>query len=280
MPELFHADVASLAARVPSGASLILNKGEGPDVPMHLVRELIRRGVRDLRLVTLPTCAFPVSGMAADILIGAGCVAVVETSGISLGELGPAPRFTRAVKEGSIRVIDSTCPAIYAAVQAGAKGQPFAALRGLIGSDLLAHRDDYKVIPNPFDENDPVAVLKALNPEVAILHATLADSEGNVWIGRDRDRLFMAQASDRVLVTVEEIVDANFFDDEKMVAGVLPSVYVDAIAEVPGGAWPMGIDGRADIDAVADYAASARTDEGFAAWLEENVISPSRSAAE
>ena len=269
MSELFHADPASLAASVPSGATLMLNKGEGPDVPVRLVKEIIRRGVRDLRLVTLPTCAFP-----------AGCVAEVETSGISLGELGPAPRFTRAVKEGSIRVIDSTCPAIYAAVQAGAKGQPFAALRGLIGSDLLAHRDDYAVIANPFDENDPVAVLKAVNPDVAILHAAMADREGNVWIGRDRDRLFMAHASERVLVTVEEIVDASFFDDEKMVAGVLPSVYVDAIAEVPGGAWPMGLDGREDIGAVADYAASARTDEGFAAWLEENVMAPSRSAAE
>ena len=280
MSGLFHDDIAPLAAQVPSGATVIINKGEGPDVPVQLVKEIIRRGVRDLRLVTLPACALPVSGMVTDMMIGAGCVAAVETSGISLGELGPAPRFTKAVKDGSIQVIDSTCPAIYAAVQAGAKGQPFAALRGLIGSDILVHRDDYKVIANPFDESDPVVVLKALNPDIAILHAALADREGNVWIGRDRDRLFMAHAAEKVLVTVEGIVDTNFFEDERMVAGVLPAFYIDAIAEAPGGARPMAADGRADIVAVKDYAAKARTDEGFTAWLEANVMAPSRSAAE
>ena len=128
-----------------------------PDCPaqpaqpaMALALALIRRGVRGLHLITLPTCAYPASGMMADLLIGAGCVASVETSGISLHELGPAPRFTQAVREGRLRVRDSTCPAVYAALQAGAKGQPFAPLRGLIGSDLLRHRDDWRVIANPF----------------------------------------------------------------------------------------------------------------------------------
>lgn len=280
MPDMFVNGAADLAARVPSGTSLIVNHGEGPDVPVSVIAEIIRRGTRDLRLITLPTCAMPASGMAADILIGAGCVAQVETSGISLGEIGPAPRFTKAVKEGTIRVIDSTCPAILAAVQAGAKGQPFAALRGLIGSDILAHRDDYRVIPNPFDAGDPVAILKALNPDVAILHAPMADRDGNVWVGLHRDQIHMAHASDRVLVTVEEIVDTDFLEDERMATGVLRSVYVDAIAEVPGGAWPVDRDGVTDTEAVRRYADMARTDEGFAAWLDGMLSTPSRTAAE
>src|ERR1700745_3932104 len=74
---------------------------ESSGVAMAATRALIRRGVRNLHLVTLPT-----SSLQADLMIGAGCVAVLETSAVSLGEFGPAPRFTAAVKSGSIRIKD------------------------------------------------------------------------------------------------------------------------------------------------------------------------------
>lgn len=269
-----------IAAQIPSGSRVIVPKGEGRDMPMAVARELIRQGARDLRLVTLPTCAFPVSGMMADMLIGAGCVAEVETSGISLGELGAAPRFGKAVREGGVRIVDATCPALYAAVQAGAKGQPFAALRGLIGSDVERLRDDYTVIDNPFQPGDPVAVLKAINPDVAIFHAPCADREGNVWVGRNRDLINAAHASDRVFVTVDRIEDRDFYDDDVMVAGVLPSFYVEAIAEAPDAARPPGAGQGDDIAAVRAYAEAARSDEGFAAWLDAHVLAPARQAAE
>src|SRR5258707_9212875 len=104
-------------------------------VPMEATRALIRRGVRDLHLVTLPT-----SSLQADLMIGAGCVAVLETSAVSLREFGPAPPFTAAVKSGGICIKDATCPALHAAFQAAEKGVPFMPLRGIIGSDLLAPR--------------------------------------------------------------------------------------------------------------------------------------------
>ena len=58
-------DVDALAEQVPDGALLALP----PDysfVPMALIRALIRRGVKDLHVL-----AVPISGMAADLLIGA-----------------------------------------------------------------------------------------------------------------------------------------------------------------------------------------------------------------
>ena len=82
---------------------------------------------------------------------------------------------------------DATCPALHAAFQAAEKGVPFMPLRGLIGSDLLAHRPDWKVIDNPFDDDDPIVLLPALKPDVALFHAPIADRDGNVWIGRDRE---------------------------------------------------------------------------------------------
>ena len=55
-----------------------------------------------------------------------------------INEIGVGPRFREAVRRGSIRLRDSTCPAIHAGLQAGEKGQPFVAMRGIHGSDLLA----------------------------------------------------------------------------------------------------------------------------------------------
>src|ERR671934_2199294 len=78
-------------------------------VAMAATRALIRRGIKRLRLVTLPT-----SSLQADLLIGAGAVASIETSAVSLGEFGPAPRFTAAVVAGSIRMKDAAWPALAA----------------------------------------------------------------------------------------------------------------------------------------------------------------------
>ncbi|MEJ0068988.1 MAG: CoA transferase [Pseudomonadota bacterium] len=111
-------NVAALAARVPDGSMVAIGKTDtGP--AMELTRALVRRGVRHLHLLCVPT-----SGLQADLLIGAGCVAIVETAGITFGELGHAPAFGRAVREGLIELRDSTCPAIYAGLQASEKGIP------------------------------------------------------------------------------------------------------------------------------------------------------------
>src|SRR5499427_1446333 len=177
-------------------------------VAMAATRALIRRGVKRLTLVALPT-----SSLQADLLIGAGCVDTIETSAVSLAEFGPAPRFTAAVTAGAIKVKDATCPALHAAFQAAEKGVPFMPLRGLIGSDLLAHRPDWTVIDNPFGDDDPIVVLPAIRPDVALIHAPMADRAGNVWIGRQRELVTMAHASARTVATAEKIIDSDLLGD-------------------------------------------------------------------
>jgi len=152
-------------------------------------REIVRRGLRGLHVICVP-----VGGLQPDILIGAGCVASIETSAVTLGEFGIAPRFSAAVRAGTLRVLDATCPAIHAALQAGEKGLPFIPLRGLLGSDLVVHRADWKVIDNPFQTGDPIVLLPAIRPDFALFHAPLADRFGNVFIGRWRELLTMAHA--------------------------------------------------------------------------------------
>jgi len=237
-------------------------------VAMEATRALIRRGIKRLNLIALPT-----SSLQADLLIGAGCVESIETSAVSLGEFGPAPRFTAAVLAGAVLVKDATCPALHAGIQAAEKGVPFMPLRGLIGSDLLAHRPDWKVVGNPFGNDDPIVLLPAIKPDVALFHAPMADRDGNVWIGRDRELAQMAHAAAKTVVTVEKIHEGNFFDDPVLAAGALGSFYVETIALAPKGAWPLALADHYPPDAthLSEYARLAATDAGFAAYLDRYV---------
>lgn len=266
--------IERMAAAIPDGTLLAVAK-DVSGAAMAVTRELVRAGVRGLHLLCVPT-----SGLQADVLIGAGAVATLETSAITLGEFGPGPRFVAALREGSISMRDATCPAVYAALQAGEKGLPFTPLRGLIGSDLLRVRPDWTVIDNPFEPGDPIALLPAIRPDVALLHAKLADRDGNVFIGRDRELMLIAHASRRTLVSVEAITDDNLLDDEARVGSVLPSMYVDEVALAPRGAWPLGCPDRypIDEDALQRYATMARSPEGFAAWL-QGWLGAQRAAA-
>lgn len=258
-----------LAATIPDGASLALP----PDnslAPCELARALVRRGARGLQLIGVP-----VSGFATDLLIGAGCAASVQTSAVSLGEAGSAPRFLVALKAGTIEVIDATCPAMHTMLQAAEKGVPFMPLRGVLGSDLMQHRPDWKTIANPFaDHDDPILLLPALSPDFAAFHAACADRDGNVWVGRRRELATLAHASRRSVVTVERIVDGCLLDDERLAPGTISGTYVDSVAVAARGAWPIGLldEYAADAAHLAEYAKAARTDEGFAEYLARYVL--------
>ncbi|MCR9255213.1 MAG: CoA synthetase [Alphaproteobacteria bacterium] len=275
---VFEKNVAALAARIPDGAKIALP----PDYSYcanALVRALVRRRAKGLHLVGVP--AF---GYQGDLLIGAGCVDTVETAAVTMGEYGLAPRFTAAVKAGELRLLDATCPAIHAGLQAAERGAPFSVMRGLIGSDILARRPDWRVIDNPFaaqqgiEGRDPVVAIPALKPDVTVFHAPKADRFGNVFIGVRRECMVMAHAASQAVITVERIVDGNLLDDVETAAGTIPSLYITALAEVARGAWPQALPGNqgyaADAVHLRDYARQAKSAEGFQAYLDAHVLEP------
>jgi glutaconate CoA-transferase subunit A len=241
---------------------------ESSGVAMAATRALIRRGIKRLTLIALPT-----SSLQADLLIGAGSVETLETSAVSLGEFGAAPRFTAAILKGSIKMKDATCPALHAAFQASEKGVPFMPLRGLLGTDVLKNRPDWKVMDNPFSNDDPIVLLPAIRPDVALFHAPMADREGNVWVGRQRELITMAHASERTIVTVEKLHDGNLLEDKTLAAGTLPGFYVEAVAVVENGCWPLPLPEYYawDVEHLKEYVKLAATDEGFAKYLEQYV---------
>jgi glutaconate CoA-transferase subunit A len=254
-------------ACIGDGCMLVVPR-EVSGVPMAATRALIRRSVTRLHLVALPT-----SSLQADLLIGAGAVGTLETSAVSLGEFGAAPRFTAAVTGGTIIMKDATCPALHAALQASEKGVPFMPLRGLIGSDVLKYRDDWKVVDSPFGNNDPIVLLPALRPDVALFHAPMADRFGNVWIGRQRELATMAHAAAKTVVTVEKLHDGDLLADPTLAAGTLPGFYIEYVAIAERGAWPLPLPNHyaADGEHLALYAQMAATPEGFAEYMDKYV---------
>lgn len=267
--------VEVLAARVPDGACVALP----PDYSgcaMEAVKAICRRGLRDLHLVGVPSL-----GLQADWLIGSGCVARIETAAMTLGEHGLPPRFSAALKARAIEVKDATCPVIHAGLQAAEKGVPFLPLRGILGSDLLRHRPEWRVIQNPMSETpDPLVIVPAITPDIALFHAAVADRAGNVWIGVRRELMLMAHAARATLVTVERIVDEDLLADPAMAAGTIPGLYISAIAEARHGAAPIGLAGAYETDdaAIAAYVAAARSDGGFAVWAAQNGVAAAASA--
>ncbi|ANK82197.1 MAG: CoA synthetase [Rhizobiales bacterium NRL2] len=276
MADAIRSSAEELAAMVPDGAQIAVP----PDysgVAMELTRALVRRGVKNLHLVCVP-----VTGLQGDMLIGAGAVSTIETSAVTLGEFGGAPRFQAALKAGTLKVKDATCPAVHAAIQAGQKGIPYMPLRGMIGSDILANRDDWLVQQNPFSaDEDPIVLLPALRPDFAIFHGLKADRQGNVYLGIRRELFAMAGAARQSLVTVEEIVEGNLLEDDATAAGTLSSIYVGGVAEARHGAWPLPFwnEYATDDAHMQGYVAGARSEEGFADYLRAHVLGESAQAA-
>jgi glutaconate CoA-transferase subunit A len=265
----FLGSAADIAALIADG-SLVAMPPDYSMPAMAVVRSLIRKKSKNLRLLGVP-----VLGMCADLLIGAGCVAEVETSAVSLGEAGLAPRFTEAAEKGLLKVKDATCPAIHTGLQATEKGVPFMPLRGVLGSDLVKARADWKVLDNPFSvSGDEILFIKAISPDVALFHARWVDEAGNAWIGRRKELATIAHASRLTFVTFEEKKEGDMLEDELLAPGVISSVYISAAAPAKRGAWPLGAPGMYDIDDahLALYAKAAKTREGFQRYLEDFVF--------
>ena len=242
-------------------------------VPMAFTKELIKKGIKNLKLYCLP-----LTTIQGDMLIGSGCVSEIEAAAVTLGEFGLAPRFSEAVENGSILIKDSTCPALHAQLQATEKAVPFMPLRGVIGSDIQKHRKDWCVIQNPMQssgiQNEPILLLPAVQLDILVFHASCSDRNGNIQIGRRRELATLAHASKKVFVTVEKILDVDFFDDELSAATCLPALYIDGVSVVMNGAWPCALPGEypADNSEIKKYSLAAKTKQGFDDYMNQSLF--------
>jgi glutaconate CoA-transferase, subunit A len=91
------------AACVADGARLVMSANLQRS-PMAFLREVVRRRVRNLRVIGV------VGGeLNIDFLVGAGVVGIVDTCSVTLGEFArTGPNFARHVVERRVRSMDNT----------------------------------------------------------------------------------------------------------------------------------------------------------------------------
>ncbi len=153
-------------------------------------------------------------------------------------------------------------------------GIPFMPVRGILGSDYLKVQPRFKVIRCPFTGHE-IAVVQAINPDYTVIHASKADSKGNVLIQKQSDVDLAIEASKVAIATAEEIVEeGELFPDEN--SRLMSWINFHVIAHAPHGAHPTGCQGHYPVDSehVKRYIKMAVNKEMFENYLQKYVFSP------
>jgi glutaconate CoA-transferase subunit A len=234
-------------------------------IPFAAAHEIIRQRRRDLTLVRMTP------DLIYDQLIGAGCASRLVFSWGGNPGVGSLHRMRDALGTGwpvPLEIEEHSHAGMANRYVAGASGLPFAVLRGYAGTDLPLHTDTISTVTCPFT-GEELAAVRAVNPDVTVVHAQRADRAGNVqlWgiLGVQKEAVL---AASRALVTVEEVVDVL---EPVPGAVVLPSWVVEAVAVAPGGAAPSYAHGYYERDNAAYRAwdAISRDREAFGTWLKD-----------
>lgn len=263
----------AIARYVPSGSMVLMGAQLEQMIPFAAGHELIRQGRRDLTLVG------PISDLLFDQMIGAGCVSRVMAAWVGNVSAGVGYCFRRAVEHGiprRIDVVDYSNFTMALALHAAAMGAPFMPTYAALGSDLVKKNGNLREFPSPVNEDKLIAV-RALRPDVAILHVQRADSEGNAHIwGSLGVAVDGARAARKVIVVAEEIVEHSVITSDPN-RTLVPGLLVAAVVHEPRGAHPSPVQGYYGRDHTffLEYQEKTRTLEDFEGWLARWVLNVS-----
>ena len=260
----------AIARHVPSGSMVLLGAQLEQMIPFAAGHELIRQGRRDLTVVG------PISDILFDQMIGAGCVSRVMAAWVGNVSAGVGYCFRRAVEHAvprKIEVVDYSNFTMALALHAAALGVPFLPTYATLGSDLLKKNGNLREFSSPVSEEKLVAV-RALRPDVAILHVQRADAEGNAHIwGSLGVAVDGARAARKIIIAAEEIVEPSVISSDPN-RTLVPGFLVEAVVHEPGGAHPSPVQGYYGRDHAffAQYHEQTRRVEDFEDWLARWVV--------
>jgi glutaconate CoA-transferase, subunit A len=244
--------VEEVRALVPDGAMVAIGGSGLQRKPMGLLRALVDAGVRDLRVVSF------LGSVDVELLLASGVTAEVHTAGVSLEGAGLAPRYRSARQAGEPRVVEWSEGALHAALEASGRGVPSLPCATSPRSAVVARNPHLKVAADPFTGQD-VVFAEALPVDVALLHVSGADEAGNLHIDGDPSVDGTLARSARTVVA-----SASQRRSGPPAGAKIPRIWVDAVVELPAGAWPTGCHAaeRVDDGAVRAWAASKGSDPG------------------
>src|SRR5438132_9812632 len=254
---------SAIADLVADGASVALGLQLEQMIPFAAGHEIIRQKKKNLTLIG------PISDILFDQLIGAGCVEKVIAAWVGNVMMGQAYNFRRAVEEERIKVFNLTNFTVALALQAGAMGVPYLPTRTAQGSDVPKNNHFFYQVFSPFEGKEPLLAVRALNPDVAIVHVQRADRDGNAhcW-GNFGVMLEGVRAAKRVIVVAEEVVEPEMIASDPN-RTVIPGFLVNAVVESPLGAHPSPVQGyyKRDDAFFRQYHEQTKTKSDNDAWL-------------
>lgn len=257
----------AIAEFVPDGASVAMGLQMEQMIPFAAGHEIIRQQRRGLTLIG------PISDILFDQLVGAGCVEQVIAAWVGNVMMGSAYNFRRAVERDGMKVFNMTNFTVALALQAGAMGVPFLPTKTALGSDTAKGNHFFYQIFSPFAPQESLWAVRALNPDVTIVHVQRVDAEGNAhcW-GNFGVMLEGVRAAKRVIVVAEEIVDPEIIASDPN-RTVIPGFLVNAVVECSYGAHPSPVQGYYNRDDAffREYHQQTKTKDESDAWLDRWV---------
>ncbi|WP_281195653.1 CoA transferase subunit A [Halorubrum sp. F4] len=258
--------LSDAVSRIPSGSSVATGLALEHAIPFAAGHELARQGTDDLTLIG------PISDLLFDQLIGCGAVSRVRAAWVGNVSAGTGYRFREAVESDGIDVENHSNFSVALALRAGALGVPYLPTRSLLGSDVFAESDLFERGTDPFD-GEEVALVPAIEPDWAIVHAQRASPEGDVHLWGNTGIVDPAVgAAENVLVTAEEVVEpAVIHSDPSRTA--ITREQVSAVVECPWGAHPSPVAGHynRDNEYYLAYHGATDTQAAFDEWADEWV---------
>jgi glutaconate CoA-transferase subunit A len=242
--------------------------------PMPIVRGLIRRGVRDLRVI-----GSTIAGLEVDMLIAAGCAREVVTSSVTGEALaGIGPSFRAAAESGTVSVWESDEGILYAGLRAAGQGLPFLPWKAGVGTSLPELNPDLKVFRDPISDQELLAV-PPLRPDVAFIHVGVADRYGlGQHIGSGFGDRLLHRAAAKTVITTERLVSNELIRANPLATSI---PYADGVVRAPWGAHPFSSPGHYLVDEahLSEYigaAEAARKGDGAALeeYMERYVTGP------
>lgn len=197
---------------------------------------LIMRGIRDTVIILLHM------GLLKKV--------ITSFSGNVYPWYSPNPVCQKAYAAKTVELEEWTILTFPLRLMAGALGVPAMPTASLLGSSLAdANPDTFRQLDDPFGGDKPLGLVKALNPDISIVHGAVADREGNTILTAPySESLWGAKASTGgVLVTVEKLVSSDDIRRHahlvKLPAYMVKSVSVAPMGAHPGGVWGQGLAG-------------------------------------
>jgi glutaconate CoA-transferase, subunit A len=273
-------EVGDAAAQVEDGMTIAIGGFINSGHPMAVVRQLIRDGRRNLRVVGAAS-----AGLETDLLIAAGVADRVVTPYVGAeGLAGIGAAFRKAAQDGTLGVFELDEAHFYAGLRASAQRVPFNPWRAGVGTDFPRINPELKEFRDPIN-NERLLAVPAIDIDVCFLHAAVSDAYGNVQHNGTRyGDVAMYAAADRTFVSVEKIVSPEYIRADPLRTSIPGAT---GVVRAHFGAHPFSADGYyvPDTEHIARYVSASSAwlksgDRGpLERYLEEFVFEPKDHAA-